>query len=59
MIIWEFVETAFKTFEGLWSAYPLKCFKGCLPQILLDPFLNNSPILSFFLNIFQCFGASF
>ena len=21
--------------------YPFKCFKGCLPQILLSPFLNT------------------
>ena len=37
-------KTAFKKFEGVWSAlgfYPLKFFKGCLPQILLGPFLNT------------------
>ena len=38
-------KTAFKKFEGVSSAlgrpYPFKFFKGCLPQILLGPFLNN------------------
>ena len=38
-------ETAFKKFEGVWSAlgrpYPFKLFKGCLPQILLGRFLNT------------------
>ena len=32
-----------KNLKGVWSAisrpYPFKFFKGCLPQILLDPFL--------------------
>ena len=38
-------KTAFKIFEGIWSA-SLKFFKGCLPQILLGPFLNTlSPII--------------
>ena len=37
-------KTAFKIF---WrdKAYPLKFFKGCLPQILLDPLLNTLPQL--------------
>ena len=34
-----------KEFEGVWPAlgkpYPFKFFKGCLPQILLGPFLNT------------------
>ena len=38
-------KTAFKKSEGLWSAlsrpYPIKCFKECLPQILLGPLLNT------------------
>ena len=42
-------KTAFKKFEGIWSAlwstlsrpYPFKYFKGCLPHILLGPFLNT------------------
>ena len=38
-------KTTFKKFEGVWSAcskpYPFKFFKGCLPQILLGPFLNT------------------
>ena len=38
-----------KNFEGVWSAlgipYPFKFFKGCLPQILLGPFLNPLPHL--------------
>ena len=25
------------------KGYPYKFFKGCLPQILLDPFLNTLP----------------
>ena len=40
-----FWKTAFKKFEGAWSAlskpHPLKFFKGCLPQSLLGPFLNT------------------
>ena len=32
--------TAFKKFEGIWSA-SFKFFKGCLSQILLDPLLNT------------------
>ena len=28
--------------KQIWSAYPFK--KGCLPQILLGPFLNTMPI---------------
>ena len=36
-------KTAFKKFEGVWSAagrpYLFKNFKGCIPQILLGPFL--------------------
>ena len=31
-------KTAFKKLEGKW---PLNFFKGCLPQILLGPFLNT------------------
>ena len=27
-------------FEGTSRPYPLKFFQGCLPQILLRPFLN-------------------
>ena len=27
----------------LLSFYPFKLFEGCLPQILLDPFLNTLP----------------
>ena len=42
---WNLPKTAFKKFEGLWSAlgrlYPFKYFKSCLPQILLGPFLNT------------------
>ena len=38
-------ETAFKKFERVWSAlgrsYTFISFKGCLPQILLGPFLNT------------------
>ena len=38
-------KTAFKKFEGIWCAssrsYSFKMFKGCLPQILLGPFLNT------------------
>ena len=38
-------KTAFKKFDGIWSAlsrpYSFKFFKGCLPQILLGPFLNT------------------
>ena len=37
----KFVEDSLKKFEGVWSAYPFKFFKGCLPQILLGPFLNT------------------
>ena len=37
-------KTAIKKLEGPWSAlsrpYPVKFFKGCLPQILLGLFLN-------------------
>ena len=32
-------KTAFKKFEVIWSVFPF--FKGCLPQILLVPFLNT------------------
>ena len=36
----------FKKFEEVWSAlgrpHPFKYFKGCLPQILLGPFLNTA-----------------
>ena len=39
--------TAFIKFEAVWSAldipYLFKFFKGCLPQILLGPFLNTLP----------------
>ena len=54
----KFVETAFKKFEGAWSAssrpYHFKYFKGCLPQILFGPFLNTlSHInMSTFLTVF-------
>ena len=54
----KFVETAFKKFEGVWSAssrpYHFKYFKGGLPQILLGPFLNTlSHInMSTFLTVF-------
>ena len=38
-------KTAFKNFEVIWSALAdnitLSFFKGCLPQILLDPFFNT------------------
>ena len=40
-------KTAFKKIEVIWYAIPLQSFfhfnffKGCLPQILLCPFLNN------------------
>ena len=36
-------KTAFKKFEKVWSAqaYSFKFFKGCLPHILLGPFLNT------------------
>ena len=38
-------KTAFKRFEGVWSAlgrpYPFKILKGCHPHILLGPFLNT------------------
>ena len=38
-------KTAFKKFEGVWSAlgrpHPFKFFKGCLSQILLGSFLNT------------------
>ena len=34
-------KTAFKKFEGITRPYPLKIFKGCLPQILQDLFLNT------------------
>ena len=41
-----FVKTAFKKFEVIRTVclsrpYHFKNFKGCLPQILLDPFLNT------------------
>ena len=40
-------KTAFKEFAGVWSAlgrpYPFMFFKGCLPQILIAPFLNTLP----------------
>ena len=40
-----FVEDSLQKFEEVWSAfsrsYPFKFFKGCLPQILLGPFLNT------------------
>ena len=32
-------------FRCLNKPYPSKCFKGCLPQILLDPFVNTLPHL--------------
>ena len=32
-------------FKCLNKPYPSKCFKGCLAQILLDPFLNTLPHL--------------
>ena len=39
-------KTALKKFEGIWSRvpygpYPFKFYKGCLPQILLGPFVNS------------------
>ena len=33
--------TAFKKFEGVWSASPFTFFEGFLPQILLGSFLNT------------------
>ena len=39
-------KTAFKTSEVIWFANQImapKIFKGCLPQILLGPFLNTLP----------------
>ena len=41
---WNLWKTAFKKFEVTWSAkqtISLQIFKGCLPQILLGPFLNT------------------
>ena len=39
------MKTAFKKLEGIWFAlgrpYPFKFLKGCIPQILLGPFLNT------------------
>ena len=36
-----------KIIEVIWSAYrqtmALQIFKGCLPQVLLGPFLNTLP----------------
>ena len=40
-------KTAFKKFEGIWSAlgkpYAFKLFKGCISQVLLGLFLNALP----------------
>ena len=36
-------KTAFKKFEEVWSAladYTPSSFKGCIPEILIGPFLN-------------------
>ena len=48
-ILWK---TAFKKFEGVWSAqrrtYPFEFCKGCLPQILLGSLLNTLPHLGHF-----------
>ena len=38
-IKWILWKTAFKKFQGIWSA-TLKYFKGCLSQNLLSPLLN-------------------
>ena len=44
-------KTAFKKFDGVWSAlgepYLFKFFIGCLAQILLDPFLNALTQIAF------------
>ena len=42
-----------KNNEGIWLSrqYPFKFFKGCLPQILLDSFLNTLPY--FFLKLIR------
>ena len=45
--LWKIV---FKKFEGIYPTYPIKCFKGCLPQLLLGSFLNTLP--HFFLSKF-------
>ena len=43
-------KTAFKKFEGVRSTlgrpHPFKLFKGCVPQILLGPFLNTLSYIS-------------
>ena len=44
-LLWK---TAFKKFEGIWSA---KFFKGCLPQILLGPLLNTLSHILFGLSV--------
>ena len=47
----EFVEDILYKYEGIWSVmrlYLFKFFKGCLPQVLLGPFLNT-------LSHFKCF----
>ena len=45
----KFVEDSLQKIEVIWSAlsrpYDFKFFKGCLPQILLGPFLNTYMIL--------------
>ena len=50
-------KTAFKKFEAIWSAYHFKFFKGCLPQILLGPFLNtlSHTLLQMLQNLLQDF----
>ena len=44
---------AFRKFEGVWSSksrpYPFKFFKACLPQMLLDRFLNTLTLYGSFL----------
>ena len=52
---WNLRKTAFKKLED--RPYPLECFKGCLPQILLGPFLNTLSYIpmSFIIAINLCF----
>ena len=53
-------KTAFKIFEGVWSAwgrpYTFKFFKGCLPQILLrkgEKMENGNPTFGFHFNSYE------
>ena len=54
----KFLEDGLYKIEGVWSAlgrpYPIKFFKGCLPQIFLGPFLNT---LSQMLDFHRPFGV--